>query len=89
MGLANYFRKFVNNFSVLAEPLTRKDVAFNWRDEQQNAFDLLKTKLCSREFLAIFDVKRNHEVHTDACSVGLAGVLFQQTDEGYKTSYIL
>lgn len=37
LGLANYFRRFVKEFSITAEPLTKltkKDVEFEWGEQQ-------------------------------------------------------
>ena len=55
MGLANYHRNFVKNFSKLAEPLysvvgKRK---FWWQIEQQEAFDALKRALTTSSVLAL------------------------------------
>ena len=48
LGLANYYRRFVKNFSLIAKPLTiliGKDEPWTWGPEQQQAFDTLKQKL--------------------------------------------
>ena len=45
LGMAGYYRKFCNNFSVIAEPLTNllgKKVKFNWTDNCQKSFEKLK-----------------------------------------------
>jgi len=45
LGLANYYRRFIKNFARVARPintLTQKDVKWQWRAEQQKAFDELK-----------------------------------------------
>ena len=49
LGIANYYRRFVEGFSAIATPLyqlTRKTAnGFLWTPECQQAFDLLKQKL--------------------------------------------
>ncbi|KAD2805356.1 hypothetical protein E3N88_38733 [Mikania micrantha] len=50
LGLAGYYRRFIENFSKIALPLTtltQKKVTFEWGERQQEAFDTLKKKLCS------------------------------------------
>jgi len=45
LGLANYYRRFIKNFARVARPintLTQKNVKWQWRAEQQKAFDELK-----------------------------------------------
>jgi len=48
LGLAGYFRKFVENFATIVEPLTRltkKDVLWEWKAEQERAFNTIKTTI--------------------------------------------
>ena len=50
LGLANYYHRFVKNFSLIAKPLTivkRKDEPWIWGREQQQGFGRLKQKLGS------------------------------------------
>jgi hypothetical protein len=50
LGLANFYKKFIKDFSTLAKPLIdllKKDGSFEWKGKQQKAFDLLKRKLSS------------------------------------------
>ena len=45
LGLAGYYRRFVQGFSMIASPMTRllqKDVKFEWTDECQQSFNRLK-----------------------------------------------
>jgi len=51
LGLANYYRRFIKNFTQVAKPmnvLTRKDVKWQWVQEQQKAFDELKRIFTTR-----------------------------------------
>src|SRR5580765_2440131 len=48
IGLAGYYRKFIEDFSRIAKTLTKltkKSEKFLWNSEQQIAFDTLKEKL--------------------------------------------
>ena len=42
LGFCNYYRRFIKEYSDVAEPLTRltkEDVLFEWLEDQQNAFE--------------------------------------------------
>lgn len=85
IGLASYFRKFVKGFAEIARPLTnltKKDVAWIWNSEHEYSFNLLKTKLTERPVLAIYDPHAKTEIHSDASSLGLGGILLQYQDDG-------
>ncbi|GJY13941.1 putative nucleotidyltransferase, ribonuclease H [Tanacetum coccineum] len=50
LGLAGYYRRFIEGFSKIAKPmteLTQKNQKFDWGEEQEEAFQLLKQKLCA------------------------------------------
>ena len=85
LGLANYYRRFVKGFAMIAKPLTDltgKNITFNWGVEQAQAFTALKTRLLSKPILAVYSPGAKTEVHTDASQIGLGAVLFQkQKDE--------
>jgi transposase InsO family protein len=84
MGLCNFFRKFIINFSIIAEPLhvlTRKAVKFEFGAKQHQAFNILKRKLTERPILVLYDPQKQHELHTDASSKGLSGILLQRQDD--------
>ncbi|GJR46334.1 hypothetical protein Tco_1314437 [Tanacetum coccineum] len=49
LGLAGYYQRFIENFSKIAKPLTlltQKNKAYVWGDKQDEAFQILKEKLC-------------------------------------------
>ena len=48
LGLAGYYRRFIQGFSKIAQPLTaltQKGITYKWGDAQEYAFQLLKSKL--------------------------------------------
>ncbi|KAL4096411.1 hypothetical protein QTP88_021373 [Uroleucon formosanum] len=81
LGLTGYFRRFIVNYAKLAAPLTTltgKNTVFTWEREQQKSFDELKRILCSEPVVAMYDPTAPiTQVHTDASSVALSGVLLQ------------
>ncbi|GJU46717.1 putative reverse transcriptase domain-containing protein [Tanacetum coccineum] len=62
LGLAGYYRRFIENFSKIAKPLTlltQKNKAYVWGDKQDEAFQILKEKLCNAPVLALPDGSRH------------------------------
>nr|GEV05314.1 hypothetical protein [Tanacetum cinerariifolium] len=58
LGLAGYYRRFIENFSKIAKSLTiltQKCKTFDWGEEQELAFQTLKDKLCNAPVLALLD----------------------------------
>jgi hypothetical protein len=58
LGLANYYRRFIKDFSKIAKPLTQllhKNVKFQWTEACQTAFDILKSALVSSPILCYPD----------------------------------
>ena len=85
LGLANYYRKFVANFSRMAKPLTmltRNDQKWMWGDEQEAAFVELKARLASAPILRRPIPGRPYQLHTDWSTLGIGVVLTQMDDEG-------
>jgi hypothetical protein len=58
--------------------LWKKEGSFEWKDEQQNVFDLLKGKLSSSPMLRFSDFVKSFEVHIDASGFAINGVLMQE-----------
>ncbi|XP_062230062.1 uncharacterized protein LOC133927630 [Phragmites australis] len=80
-GLAGFYRRFVKDFSAIAAPLnnlTKKDVPFKWGDEQDQAFEELKRKLCEAPLLQLPDFGKTFEIECDASGIGIGGVLLQE-----------
>ncbi|KHJ98185.1 integrase core domain protein, partial [Oesophagostomum dentatum] len=84
LGVASYFRRFIENFAKIAAPLTRltaKHDKFEWRTEHQNSFEQLKAKLISAPVLAAPVSGKPYEIHTDASMKAVAATLLQQDDK--------
>nr|GEZ54521.1 putative reverse transcriptase domain-containing protein [Tanacetum cinerariifolium] len=83
LGLAGYYRRFIEGFSKFAKPmtkLTQKRVKFKWGDKQEAAFQLLKQKLCSAPILALLEGSKDFIIYCDASNKGLGAVLMQREE---------
>ncbi|GKB80377.1 putative reverse transcriptase domain-containing protein [Tanacetum coccineum] len=81
LGLAGYYRRFIEGFSKIAKPmtkLTQKSVKFNWGEKEETAFQTLKKKLCSAPILALPEGSENFVVYCDVSHKGLGAVLMQK-----------
>ncbi|GKC72502.1 putative reverse transcriptase domain-containing protein [Tanacetum coccineum] len=58
--------------------LTQKSVKYEWGDKEEEAFQLLKQKLCSAPILALPEGTENFVVYCDASHKGLGVVLMQK-----------
>nr|GEW74684.1 putative reverse transcriptase domain-containing protein [Tanacetum cinerariifolium] len=80
LGLASYYRRFIEGFSKIARlmtKLTQKKVKFDWGDKQEAAFQIIKEKLSSAPILALPKGSEDFAVYCDASIKGLGAVLMQ------------
>lgn len=80
LGLANFYRRFVREFSSIAAPLTqllKKEQTFQWTGETQTAFEKLKAALCSTPVLAPPDRDQPYTIECDASAFAIGAVLYQ------------
>lgn len=84
LGLAGWYRRFIENFSSIASPITEtlKLKSFQFSDEACSAFQLLKEALTSTPLLVHPDFSKPFYVQCDASDVGIGGVLFQYDTNG-------
>ncbi|GJY76009.1 putative reverse transcriptase domain-containing protein [Tanacetum coccineum] len=86
LGLAGYYRRFIEGFSKIAKTmtkLTQKGVKFDWGDKQEATFQLLKQKLCSAPILALPEGSEDFIAYCDASKKGLGAVLMQREKRHY------
>ena len=80
LGLAGYYRRFIEDFSRIVAPMTRltwNEVKFDWDDRCEEAFQELKRRLTSALILIVPDRGQGYTVYCDASRAGLGCVLMQ------------
>ncbi|GJS09441.1 putative reverse transcriptase domain-containing protein, partial [Tanacetum coccineum] len=80
LGLARYYRRFIENFSKIAKPLTsltQKNQKYEWGEKQEEAFQTLKDKLCNAPILSFLYEVEDFMVYCGASNQGLGCVLMQ------------
>jgi len=87
LGLAGYYRRFVENFAEIAQPLsqlTKKGIPFVWGSKQMQSFEKLKKVLCSNQVLIFPDFHKEFIVSTDASGTAVGAILSQNTEDGER-----
>ena len=87
LGFANFYRRFIRNYSGVAEPLTRltsPSKPFIWSQAAHTAFQSLKERFTSAPVLLQPDHKRQFIVEVDASDTGLGAVLSQRSASDQK-----
>ena len=81
LGLAGYYRRFIQGFSSIATPLTaltHKGATYAWNEKHKEAFEKLKKRLCEAPILSLPEGVDDFAVYSDASGVGLGCVLTQR-----------
>jgi hypothetical protein len=80
LGLAGYYRRFIENLSKIAKPMTellRKEKKYEWTKACESRFQELKKRLISAPVLCLPDLEKEFQVYCDASRLGLGSVLMQ------------
>jgi len=88
LGLTNYYRRFIPGFSLLCNPLNRllkKHSKFVWTNDQQSAFDTIKSKFSSKPILAYPNRDLPFLVETDSSNFAFGAILSQTSPFDNKT----
>ncbi|XP_071921742.1 uncharacterized protein [Coffea arabica] len=78
LGLAGYYRRFIQDFSKIAGPmteLTKKGAKFVWTPKCESSFQELKKRLTSAPVLVLPDGGEGYAVYSDASREGKANVV--------------
>jgi len=84
LGLCGFFRRFIPRYAEIVRPISdllRDNVQFEWTVPQEEAYNNLKDRLVSKPVLQVFNPNADTELHCDASSVGLSGMLLQRGED--------
>jgi hypothetical protein len=83
--LCNYYKIYVQDFSTIIHPLyalLKKDVAWTWSEEVQEAFNTFEEKLSEFPILRRHDFNKVFILHTNWSALGIGVILGQLDEEG-------
>ena len=81
LGLARYYRRFIEGVSKLSKPMTtllEKIAKFVWSEKCLANFEELKKRLTTTPVLLLPDLSKNFSIYCDASHQGLRCVLIQE-----------
>lgn len=80
LGMCNFYRKFIKNYSIISEPLTRLTgkLPFEWSPAQEEAFETLKTALTTAPILIRADPDLPYFIECDSSAQGVGAILSQE-----------
>ena len=86
LGMGNYYRIFIKDYSKKIQPLiqlTKKDKSFEWTAECQKSFDQLKEALTGPDILAYPTDDGEFILDTDT-SLDMVGAILSQVQDGVE-----
>lgn len=87
LGMVNFYRRFVPNYSIVAQPLfklLKKNTKYVWDEEKEKAFNDLLAAIVRNAILAYPDFSKQFHLTTDACNYGIGAVLHQEDKDGIQ-----
>ena len=81
LGMVNFYRDMWRRRSHLIAPLTKllsKNVKYKWGQEQQKAFDEIKSVMSKETLLAFPDFSKEFHIYTDASDYQMGAVIMQE-----------
>ena len=84
LGLANYYRRFIEGFATVARPLhdlVKKDKKWEWMEKEERAFQELKERFMKELVLAAPDIDKKMRMEVDASDYAIEGVLSMECED--------
>lgn len=87
LGFANFYRRFVKDYSKHAVPITKLtgQVEWNWGPEQTTAFDAIKKAITTTPAIAIANDNNPFRVQCNSSNYAISAELAQKQDGSWKT----
>ena len=85
LGLANYYRWFIEGFAMVARPLhdtVKKDKKWEWTERQEEAFKELKKRFTEEPVLVAPDIDKKMRMEVDVSDYATGGVLSMEYEDG-------
>jgi len=82
LGLANYYRRFIEGFAMVARPLhdlVKKEKRWNWTEKEENAFKELKERFIKKPVLTAPDIDKKMRMEVDISDYAIGGVMIQSS----------
>ena len=84
LGLANYYRQFIEGFATVARPLhdlVKKDKKWKWMEREEKVFKELKERFTKEPVLAVPDIDKKIRMEVDALDYATGGVLSMECED--------
>jgi len=85
LGLANYYRQFIEGFATVARPLhdlVKKDKKWDWTERKEKVFKELKERFTKELVLAAPDIDKKMRMEVDALDYAMGGMLSMECEDG-------
>jgi len=85
LGLANYYRQFIEGFATVARPLhnlVKKDKRWEWTEREEKVFKELKERFTKELVLAASDIDKKMRMEVDVSDYAMEGVLSMECEDG-------
>ena len=92
LGMVNYLKRFIPDFSTLTYPLrqlTKKYTIFSWTEECVESFTKLTSILSEHTCNSFFDNEKETFVYCDASPLGVSSILLQSSTKEHTNANVI